>query len=85
MEKQRQIKLQNDTENKKKKFNRPPKSEAWSMKKDQKARKMRRKEIKEKKRQKRKVELTEEDINSIEEDFKMVKKLKKNKVGCYRK
>ncbi|XP_045175115.2 ATP-dependent RNA helicase DDX55-like isoform X2 [Mercenaria mercenaria] len=81
LEKQRQIKLQTETENKRKRLTRPPKSEAWSQKKDQRERKMKRKEIKEKKKEKRKVELTEEDIDSLEDDFRMVKKLKNNKIS----
>jgi hypothetical protein len=79
LEKQRLQKLQENLEIKKK-LTRPPKSEAWSQKKDQKERKLKRKEIKEKKRQKRKQEITEEDLESLEDDFRMVKKLKNNKV-----
>ena len=62
---------------KRKPLKRPPKSEAWSHKKDRKERKKKRKEIKEKKR---KVEMTENDIKELDDDFRMVKKLKKNKV-----
>ena len=80
LEKQRQINLQSENEKRKKRLTRPPKSEAWSEKKEHKERKMKRREIKEKKREKRKIELTEEDINDLEDDFRMVKKLKNNKV-----
>ena len=77
-EKQRQEQLMNGEAKKRKPLKRPPKSEAWSHKKDRKERKKKRKEIKEKKR---KVEMTENDIKELDDDFRMVKKLKKNKVS----
>ena len=77
-EKQRQELLMNGEAKKRKPLKRPPKSEAWSHKKERKEKKKRRKEIKEKKR---KVEMTEDDMKELDDDFRMVKKLKKNKVS----
>ena len=76
-EKQRQEQLMNGEAKKRKPLKRPPKSEAWSHKKERKEKKKRRKEIKERKR---KVEMTENDMKELDDDFRMVKKLKKNKV-----
>lgn len=80
LEKQRQKKLKEYTEIKKK-LSRPSKSEAWSKKKEQKERKMKRKEVKELKRQKRKQELTVDELETLENDFRMLKKLKNNKIS----
>ena len=78
LEKQRQEQLQNGSFKKSKPLRRPPKSEAWSDQKERKERKRKRKEIKQNK--KLKIVMTEDDIKELEEDFRMVKKLKKNKV-----
>lgn len=70
------------TESKKKTHkSRPPRSEAWSNKKNKKERRQQRREIKTK-NQKRKLEnqnAAEED--DLESDFKMLKKLKKGKIS----
>ncbi|KAL4225163.1 ATP-dependent RNA helicase ddx55 [Mactra antiquata] len=83
LEKQRQEKLDKmkseEDAIKSKKLNRPPRSVAWSEKLEQKDRKIRRKEIKVLKKEKRKMEMTEEDLDSLDNDFRMIKKLKKSK------
>ena len=77
-EEKRQEQLLNGFLKKRKPLKRPPKSEAWSHKKERMERRKKRKEIKE---LKKKNEMTEDDIKELEDDFRMVKKLKKNKVN----
>ncbi|KAK3600345.1 hypothetical protein CHS0354_020012 [Potamilus streckersoni] len=77
-EKQRLVRLQGEGQGKELKLKRPYRSEAWSQ---QKAKKERRKKRKEIKSLKIKEELTEEDIDDLEEDIKLIKRLKKGKIS----
>ena len=68
---------------KKKHKSRPPRSEAWSDKKNKQERKKFRRDVKTK-NQKRKIEKTVESVeenDDLESDFKMLKKFKKGKVN----
>ncbi|KAL3842558.1 hypothetical protein ACJMK2_020554 [Sinanodonta woodiana] len=76
-EKQRLVRLQGEGQDKELKLKRPHKTEAWSQ---QKAKKERRKKRKEIKSNKMKEEFTQEDIADLEDDIKLIKKLKKGKV-----
>ena len=67
---------------------RPPRSEAWSQKKGQRDRKRQRREVKVKRRAAGKgqednqgSQLDSKELEDLEEDFRLVKKLKRKQVG----
>ncbi|KAH3883380.1 hypothetical protein DPMN_007335 [Dreissena polymorpha] len=80
MEKRRQEQLQTEVSNHAHRKQKATK--AWSENKEHKDRKRKRKEIKDMKRKQiRREDITEDDIQAIDEDFKMIKKLKQKKVS----
>ena len=90
-EKQRQEKLKAFQEsgkmpNKKRKMK--AKSEPWSKQKEKRERKVRRREIKDLKRKRKEARLDDDDIDDLNSDVRLMKKLKKGKVhvlNMYRK
>ncbi|XP_052798160.1 ATP-dependent RNA helicase DDX55-like [Mya arenaria] len=85
LEKKRQEQLKSESSRRNNvdmKRKRHQKTESWSGKKDQKDRKRKRREVKEKKRLQPVVERDNgEDLLSLDEDIRMIKKLKKKKIS----
>ncbi|KAK3101528.1 hypothetical protein FSP39_004227 [Pinctada imbricata] len=79
-EKQRQQKLSEVEIKSKTKFKHPPRSEAWSKKREQKERRKKRKEKKELVKKRKADEMTEDDIKDLDDDVRVLKKLKRGKI-----
>ena len=78
-EKQRQEGIRQGTQ-KKVRRTRPPRSEAWSKNKEKRQKKKKRREVKEQKK-KRKLEEIEEDGEELNDDVRLMKRLKKGQVS----